>query len=126
MQYGNPADTYRRNQILGASPEKLVVLLYNGAIQHLARAKAALDSQANKHSPQIGISLGKAMAILGELRSSLDMERGGEIAGNLDRLYDYCLDQIYTTNVERQSAPVEAPIRVLKTLKEGWDAIVPV
>lgn len=126
MQYGNAADNYRRNQILSASREKLVVLLYDGAIQHLSRAKVALETDNNKHSAQIGISLGKAMAILGELRSTLDMDRGGEIAVNLDRLYDFCLDQIYTSNVERIPTPVEAPIQVLKTLKEGWDAIVPV
>lgn len=125
MQYGNAADTYRRNQIMSASPEKLIVLLYDGAIQQLNRAKAGLDGDS-KQSADVGIALGKAMAILGELRSSLDLERGGEIAQNLDRLYDFCLDQVYTTNIERSADPIEPPIRVLRTLKEGWDAIVPV
>lgn len=126
MQYGNAADTYRRNQILSASPEKLIVLLYDGAIQQLSRAQTALESGGSVQSAEIGIALGKAMAILGELRSSLDLERGGEIATNLDRLYDFCLDQIYTTNIERSAAPIEPPIKVLRTLKESWDAIVPV
>lgn len=126
MQYGNAADTYRRNQILSASPERLIVLLYDGAIQQLSRAKTALDNGGAAQSAEVGIALGKAMAILGELRSTLDLERGGEIATNLDLLYDFCLDQIYTTNVERKPEPVEPPIRVLRTLKEGWDAIVPV
>ncbi|MCB9880485.1 MAG: flagellar export chaperone FliS [Planctomycetes bacterium] len=126
MQYANAAETYRRNQVLNASPEKLIVMLYDGAIGQLSRAHAALQSGTSRQSAEVGIALGKAMAIIGELRSSLDTERGGDIAQNLDRLYDYCLDGIFTTNVERKPEPIEAPIRVMRTLKEGWDAIVAV
>ena len=126
MQYGNAADTYRRNQVLSASPEKVVVLLYDGAIKQLSRAQAGLADRSSSQSESVGIALGKAMAIVGELRSCLDMERGGQIAQDLDRLYDYCLEQIYTTNIERRPDPIDPPIRVLRTLKEGWDAIVPV
>nr|HMQ23841.1 flagellar protein FliS [Planctomycetota bacterium] len=74
MTYANAAETYRRNQILSASPEKLIVLLYDGALQQLGRAKNALHSGGKSQSAEIGIALGKAMAIVGELRGSLDIE----------------------------------------------------
>ena len=123
--YGNAADAYKRNAILTASPEKLVVMLYDGAIQHLERARIDLATPGKTHSPSVGIHLGKAMAIIGELRTTLDHEKGGEVAGNLDRLYDFCLDRIYETNVERRPEPIDGTLGVMKTLKEAWDAIVP-
>ncbi len=125
MQYGNAAGAYQRNSILNASPEKLVVLMYDGAIQHLERARIGLRSPSQQYSSNVGMSLGKALAIISELRATLDHERGGEIAANLDRLYDYCVEQISATNIERRPDPIEAPIEVMKTLREGWNGVVP-
>lgn len=128
MLYGNQgsaATAYKRNEILTASKEKLVVLLYAGAIQNMERAKIALDTPGQNTSAKVGECLGKAMAILGELRAALDREKGGDIAVNLDNLYEFCLDRIYSTNIDRSSKHIQASIDVMKTLKEGWDAIIP-
>lgn len=121
----NAAQTYQRNAILTATPEKIIKLLYDGAIRHLEQGRAALDDPSSTHSAEVGISLGKAMSILGELRSALDFEQGGEIANNLDALYEYSIDQLTQANLTREATHLEPPIRVMRTLKEGWDAVLP-
>ncbi len=124
MTFQQAAWNYKKNAILTASPEKLVVLLYEGAIQNLEKARQVLRSGKDLHSPAVGEALGKALAILGELRASLDMEKGGEIAKDLSRLYEFASDRILSANMERRPEPVEHTLTVLRTLKEGWDGIV--
>ena len=85
MNYPNAAATYRQNAILTSSPEKIVKLLYEGAIRHLERSRIALSDPKTTHSAVAGESLSKAHGIIGELRSSLDHQVGGDIAANLDR-----------------------------------------
>jgi len=123
--YGSAAQAYKRNEILNASPEKLILLLYDGAIRNLEQARAGLATPGQERSARVGEALGKAISILGELRAALDHEVGGQVAGDLDRLYEFCMDRIFTTNVQRQAEAIDAALRVLKTLKEGWDAIIP-
>ncbi len=125
MTYANAAATYRKNAILTASPEKLVQLLYEGAIRHLERSHSALRDPSITHTAEVGVCLGKAIGIVGELRSSLDREAGGEVAVNLDRLYEFSLDQISEANINRKPEHIEATLQVLRTLKEGWDGIIP-
>ena len=125
MSRTSAAETYRRNAILTASPEKLVKMLYEGAIRHLERIQAALSDSKSSHSADVGESVGKALGIIGELRAALDHEQGAEVAQNLDSLYEYCLDQITEANLERKPQPVANCLQVLRTLKEGWDAVIP-
>ncbi len=124
MTFQQAAWNYKKNAILTASPEKLVVLLYEGAIQSLEKARTILRSGRDVHSPAVGEALGKALAILGELRASLDMEKGGEISRDLNRLYEFSSDRILAANMERRPEPVEHTLTVLRTLKEGWDGIL--
>ncbi len=126
MTYADAAATYRRNAILTASPEKIVQMLYEGAIRHLERSHSALrDDPSITNTAEVGVSLSKAIGIVGELRSSLDHHAGGEIEVNLDRLYQFSLDQISEANIHRKPEHIEATLQVLRTLKEGWDGIIP-
>jgi flagellar protein FliS len=125
MSYATVAATYRRNAILTASPEKLVKLLYEGAITNLERSRAELGDEKTRRSAVAGESLGKALGIVSELRSALNFEVGGEIAKNLDRLYEFSIDQISQANVTREPRHVDHTLRVLNTLREGWDAVLP-
>jgi flagellar secretion chaperone FliS len=124
MTYAHAAATYQRNAILTASPEKLVKLLYEGAIRNLERSKSGLSDARTARSPEVGQSLGRAIGILGELRASLDHAAGGTIAKDLDRLYEYGLDQLSRANLTRDPAGVTNTLQVLRTLKEGWDGII--
>ncbi len=125
MTYAQAAATYQRNAILTASPEKLVKLLYEGAIRNLERGRSGLTDPKQRHSAEVGNALGRAMGIVGELRASLDQKAGGAIATDLDRLYDFSLDQISQANIARTPDGVNNALRVMRTLKEGWDAVIP-
>jgi len=125
MSYAQAAATYQRNAVMTASPEKLVKMLYDGAIKNLERSKAGLSDGATARSPEVGQALSKAMGIIGELRASLDHAAGGDISRNLDQLYEFALDQLSQANLQRTPAGVNNTLEVLRTLKEGWDGIVP-
>ena len=118
------AATYRRNAILTASPSKLVKMLYEGAITNLERTRRELNDPASRRSAVAGEALGKAYGIIGELRAALDFEVGGDIARNLDALYEFSLDQLTTANTTREPTHVDHTLRVMRTLQEGWDAVL--
>jgi flagellar protein FliS len=124
MTYAQAAATYQRNAILTASPEKLVKLLYDGALKNLEKSKLGLADQKTARSPEVGQSLSRAMGILGELRAGLDHAAGGTIAKDLDRLYEYSLDQLSQANLTRTPTGVTNTLQVMRTLKEGWDGII--
>lgn len=124
MTYAQAAATYQRNAILTASPEKLIKLLYDGAIKNLEKSKAGLSDPKTARSPEVGQTLSRAMGILGELRASLDHAAGGDIARKLDNLYEFSLDQLSQSNLTRNVAGVNHALQVLRTLKEGWDGII--
>jgi flagellar protein FliS len=125
MTYAQAAATYQRNAILNASPEKLVKLLYDGAILNLEKSRTGLEDPKKRHSAEVGLALSRAMGILGELRASLVPQPGSTIAPDLDRLYEFGLDQISQANLKRTPEGVNNTLRVMRTLKEGWDAVIP-
>ena len=65
------------------------------------------------------------MGIIGELRASLDHAPAGHISRDLDRLYEFGLDQLSQANLTRTPAGVDNALQILRTLKEGWDGIIP-
>ena len=95
---------YQRNDILTATPESLVGKLFEGAIRstRLAQGLAEPSGLAERRR-----ELSKALAIVGELRASLDLERGGEIAANLDRLYGFVIDRLAEASLRQCDEPVE-------------------
>ena len=125
MSYAQAAATYQRNAILTASPEKLVKMLYDGAIKNLEKSRVGLGDPSTSRSPEVSTCLGKAIGIVGELRASLDPAAGGKVAADLDRLYEFSIDQISQSNATRTPQGVNSALQVLRTLKEGWDAVIP-
>ena len=108
--------------IVDADPHRLIQLLLNGALDRIAQAKGALMSG---DVAGMGESLGKAIGILSGLQGSLDLERGGDIAVNLDRLYDYMSLRLLDVHRERQPAPLDEVVGLLASIKSGWDGIRP-
>ncbi len=125
MSYAHAAAAYQRNAVLTASPEKIVKMLYDGAIKNLERCRESLSNPATARTPEMSASISKALGIVGELRASLDMAVGGKIAEDLDRLYEFCIDQITQSNSTRTAIGVSNALRVMRTLKEGWDVAIP-
>lgn len=122
----NPYAEYKRTQIETASPERLILMLYDGAIKFLVQAKIKMSG--DKKDPQnieaINYSLTKAQAIVYELIKSLDMEQGGEIAENLFSLYEFMLNQLVTANIDKDPAPVSQVIGMIKDLRETWVEVI--
>ena len=99
---------------------KLIVLLYECAITFTAQAQEGLR---NQDPVSAGIKLLRARNIVSELRNGLDYEQGGELAENLERLYDYAHDELLRAGREGIPALLDPVIDVLTTLKEAWQQV---
>jgi flagellar protein FliS len=109
--------------VVAASPHKLIVMLFDGALAALATAQHHINSGniAGK-----GQALSKAITIIDSgLRASLDKNVGGEIAQNLDDLYEYMSSQLLKANLNNDLAVIEEVQRLLKDIKGAWEAIDP-
>jgi len=103
-----------------ADPHRLIQMLIDGAIEKINRAKFFLN---NKKTAEKGQHISWAISIIGGLRGSLDMDKGGEIARNLDALYDYCCAELLTANLENDESKLDSVLNVMKEIKEAWDGI---
>jgi flagellar protein FliS len=113
------AEHYRQQQILNASPAERVVLLYDGAIRFMMITKMAI---AEKDIQKRYDNALKARNIISHLQETLDMEKGGEIATNLDNIYTYLLRQFPEVDKNSDEA-VEEVLKHLKILRESWAKI---
>ncbi len=103
-----------------ASPHRLIQMLMEGGLSRLAQARGAMD---RGQVAMKGELIGKAIAIVGGLREGLDLEKGGEVAANLDRLYEYMITRLFEANLHNTVAPLEEVAVLLRNIKSGWDAI---
>ena len=85
-------DTYRRTAVQSSSPVQLVVMLYDGALRFCGEARGA--SLLRRDVAAKGKALSKALAIVGELQGTLDLERGGDVAISLHQLYSFLTDRL--------------------------------
>lgn len=104
------------------SPHRLVQMLFEGAIEKVAVAKGHLG---RGEIPQKGQNISWAISIIEGLRSSLDMDQGGEIAVNLDGLYDYMKRRLVQANMRNDSGMLDEVSSLLREIKDAWDAISP-
>ena len=101
-----------------ASPKQLISMLLEGALTALAKAKGAIDrSEIEVRTEQ----LNKASDIVLGLKDFLDLENGGEVAANLDALYDYMVRTIMQANRENNGEQVQEVMNLLLEVKTGWD-----
>lgn len=103
-----------------ASPHRLIQLLLDGALERIAVARRALESG---QVAARGTAIGKTVDIVSALRSSLNFEAGGEVAANLEALYDYVERRLLQANLEASEAMLDECARLLHEVKEGWDGI---
>jgi flagellar secretion chaperone FliS len=113
-------DSYRQTEIQSRSPLELVVMLYDGALRFTADARDAMLRRDIRGRQQ---NLSRAMAIVSELQSTLDMDTGGELAEHLDKLYGFVRDRLLEASTTQALPPLDEARRVLATLREGWLAI---
>ena len=106
--------------VTDASPHRLVQMLLEGALEKIASVKGMLKrGEISKK----GETIGQVIAIIGGLRSSLNKEAGGDMAENLDRLYDYMERQLLYANLHNDVKVLNEVSDLLREIKSGWDAI---
>ena len=104
--------------VISASPHKLIVMLYDGA---LVAIKSATSHMALGHIAEKGAAISKALDILNNgLRASLDKQAGGEIAENLDTLYVYMMERLLTASLTNEPAILEEVRTLLLDLRDAW------
>ena len=123
----NRANAYRQvgahSGVENASPHALIQMLFEGLFQSLNAARGAMKRGEIEEK---GRHLGKAVRILQEgLAAGLDLDKGGELAGNLKLLYDYSVKQLTHANVHNDVGLVEEVIGVLQPVAQGWKEIGP-
>jgi len=108
---------YQTNQVMTASPEQILIMLYDGAIRFVRQAQFAIEDgrQADK-----AIAIGKAVAIITEFSNTLDYEVGGEIALDLSQLYDFMIRELSAVNARSDAARLEPIEKILLDLREGF------
>ncbi|MBH3437063.1 flagellar export chaperone FliS [Pseudomonas luteola] len=120
MRQYQQVDTHA--QVLEASPHRLIQMLMEGGLSRLAQAKGAMG---RGQIAEKGVLVGKAIDIIGGLREGLDMEKGGEIAANLNNLYLYMTRCLIEANKTNDESKLDEVAKLLRTIKEGWDGIAP-
>jgi len=115
--YGNYHAVNLDAQTASASPVELVLVLTDGLLEELARARGHI---VGKRYEQKAISLDKCTQIINGLSSSLDFDNGGEVVVNLARLYDYCAGRLYTAGIKLDPAMIDEVTTLMTTIKRGW------
>ena len=117
MAYGKNAFEYQKIAVNSASPVGLVIMLYDGAIRYMGRAKEAMAAGDLTLQDDY---LRRTQKIVLELMSSLDMYRGGEIAKNLFGLYSYVIEKLVEANIKDSAAGIDESIKIITGLRESW------
>ncbi len=108
---------YKTTSVQSASREKILLMLYEGAIRFIKQAMSAIDK---KDIAERGMNIGRAFDIINELNNTLNHEAGGDIASNLEQLYMFVSEQLTKSNATGQKKPLEDALKVLETLYSGW------
>jgi len=118
--YSNGIQDYRRTSVVTADPKRLVLMCYEGAIDNL---KIGRQKIIEKDYEAKSKALIKAQDIINELLCSLDFEKGGSIAKNLDSLYNYMLRKIIHVDLKKDISAIHEVIGMLNELKSAWEEI---
>ncbi|MBA1274842.1 flagellar export chaperone FliS [Stutzerimonas azotifigens] len=122
--FNDSYDSYRSVDLearaAAASPYELVLVLFDGLLDELARARGHIE---HKRFQQKGASLEKCMNILNGLNGALDYEGGGEVVQELARLYDYCIYCLSDVSVTLSLEGLDEVVRLLGILREGWEGV---
>ena len=113
----NAYQKYKTTSIQSASREKLLLMMYEGAIKFV---KLAILAAEQKQIADRGMNIGRAYDIILELNNTLDHKVGGDIARNLEQLYMYITDQLTKANISGDPQYLKSALKVLETLYAGW------
>jgi flagellar protein FliS len=117
----HPYQKYKQTSIQSASREKLLLMMYEGAIKF---TKLAIKAAEEKKVAERCVNIGRAFDIVLELNNTLDHKVGGEVAAKLEQLYMYITEQYTKANIAGEAEPLKISLKILENLYEGWKLAV--
>ncbi len=113
----NVYQKYQNQAVQTASREKILLMLYEGAIKFIKKALIAIEQ---KDIATRGENVGRAYDIVMELNNTLDHKVGGDISKNLEQLYMFITDRLTQGNIKNDAQPLIEALKILETLYQGW------
>ncbi|MGF1703056.1 flagellar export chaperone FliS [Photobacterium makurazakiensis] len=104
-------------QAAAASPYQLVLMLVDGFMDSLTRAEGHMAAERLKEK---GEAIGKCIDIIGGLNSALDMRQGGELAQQMNQLYDFCSMRLFEASLHNDATKLAEVRNVMGNIQEGW------
>lgn len=120
MGYFNPYESYSHIQVETADQKKLILMVYDAATRFCKEAREAITSGNVRNK---GIAIQKAYDAIAELRKSLDMERGREVAESLNKLYAFLGHQLTLANLNNDAEVLDSVITVLTDMRNTWVSV---
>jgi flagellar protein FliS len=118
--YGKGIGAYQRTDVMTSEPKRLVLMCYDAAIRNL---KIAKEKYLSGEYEAKGRAVQKTQDIIGELSCSLDFEKGGQIARNLQAIYNYMNRRLLLADSKRDLKGLDEVAGMLEELKGTWEAI---
>ena len=112
---------YKQTSVTTANRGQVLLMLYESAIKH---TKVAIEAVQAKQLAKKGESILKIQDIINELALTLNHDVGGNISKDLERLYNYMIEQITVANIKNEAKPLEVVLKLLETLYDGWKGAV--
>ena len=121
MSRRNTWESYRQIATQTASPNQLVLMLYDGAIRFLERARLGfLEEDPLEYNRTVNNNVLRAQDIINELNRSLDMSKGGEFSANMRRLYTYLDRRLQESNERKDEEAIKEVINRVTVLRDAW------
>ena len=112
-----PYNQYQNVQVTTSNPEKILIMLYDGAINF---TKIAIEKLAKGDVAGKGLYIGKTHAIVAELMETLNHEVGGDISRQLQRLYSYLIDELVNANIKNSPVHLENALKIMTSMRDTW------
>jgi flagellar protein FliS len=117
----NPYMKYKQTSVQSASKEKILLMLYEGAIRF---TKQAIKAAEEKKIADRGMMIGRVYDIIMELNNTLDHKVGGEISKNLEQLYLFIMEKLTRANITGDPEHLRVCLKIIENLHEGWKGAV--
>jgi flagellar protein FliS len=108
--------------VAASDPHRLIVMLMDGALERIATARGCMQRNETAEKARL---INRSMSIIGELRNSLDLSKGGQIAANLAELYDYMCRRLLLATTENKVEMLDEVSLLLHEIRGAWLAIAP-
>src|SRR5579884_2211727 len=121
MPLSNPYQRYQQTATQTAGSDQLLIMSYEAILRWLGRAETAIEAN---HIENAHTALVSAQDILRDLKWNLDFSKGGEVAANLGRIYDYLANELVWANVEKSAERIANVRALIQPLLEAWRVAV--